>query len=289
MNNIEKSIKNIEEKVRVIVKELQIQEKEYKTWNGCCLCCIGIVTLPTIFLPIFFFNGLFTLMPNEAAVITLFGKYKGTVREAGYHWINPFCKVTIITLRQQNHDGALLKVNDKRGSPIEIDIVVVWRIVNPVAAIFQVLDYQKYIKMQCDGALRHLAASFSYDYSGEENEVTLLNGGSVINDFLVNELNDRLQFAGIICDEARVTHLMYAKEIAMAMLKRQQADALVGAKQKIVNGVTSIVKDTIKELQDTIKFTEDAKSKLAGNMLVVLCSENPTQPLMHLNQASSKE
>lgn len=283
-NDFGKNIKNIQEKVEVIVKELQIKEKEYQTWNGCFFCCIGYITLPTIFLPIFFFNGLFTLMPNQGAVITLFGKYKGNVREAGYHWVNPFCKVRVVSLRQQNHDGTLLKVNDKRGSPIEIDIVAVWRIVNPVAALFQVQDYMKYIKMQCDGALRHLAASFSYDQSGEENEVTLLNGGSRVNDFLVNELNDRLQFAGIVCDEARVTHLMYAKEITMAMLKRQQADALVGAKQKIVNGVTSIIKDTIHELQDTIQFTEDAKSKLAGNMLVVLCSENPTQPLMHLNQ-----
>lgn len=267
------------------LSQIAVEESPYYACNGCLILTFGLLTLPLLFISIPLLNGLFTLMPNEAAVITYCGKYQGTLRKPGFHWINPIAKKEIVSLRQRNHDGTRLTVNDKKGTPIEIDIVVVWRIVNPAAALFQVENYMKYISMQSEGALRQLAANFSYDKGEDENEITLMNGGEHVNQYLVNELNERLKFSGIICDEARVTHLKYAQEITMAMLKRQQADALISAKQKIVSGVTGIVKDTIDELQKNINFSDENKAKLAGNMLVVLCSENQTQPLMHLNQS----
>lgn len=265
---------------------IAIEEKTYHTWNGCVMLIFAIILAPILFISIPLCKGLFNLMPNEAAVVTYCGQYKGTIRKPGYHWINPGMQIEIVSLRQRNHDGTKLTVNDKRGTPIEIDIVVVWRIVNPAAALFQVENYLSYISMQSEGALRQLAANFAYDKGEDENEVTLMNGHEQVNQFLVNELNERLKFSGILCDEARVTHLRYAQEISSSMLKRQQADALIAAKQKIVNGVTGIIKETLSELEEKISLTDENKAKLAGNMLVVLCSENQTQPLMHLNQAS---
>ena len=266
---------------------ITVEEFPFYPCNGCCCLFIAIFFWPVLFFSIPLFCGLFKVMPNEAAVVTYCGQYKGTVRKPGFYWADPGAKVEIVSLRQRNHDGTRLAVNDKKGTPIEIDIVVVWRVVNAAAALFQVDDYCKYISMQSEGALRQLAANFSYDKGEDENEITLMNGGEHVNQFLVNELNERLKFSGIICDEARVTHLRYAQEISTSMLKRQQADALISAKQKIVNGVTGIVKETLIELEEKIQFTEDSKAKLAGNMLVVLCSEAQTQPLMHLNQMNS--
>jgi regulator of protease activity HflC (stomatin/prohibitin superfamily) len=268
------------------LSSIAIEEKTYHTCDGCVVLIFAIIFFPILFISIPLFTGLFNLMPNEAAVVTYCGKYKGTIRKPGYHWINPGAKIEIVSLRQRNHDGTKLTVNDKRGTPIEIDIVVVWRIVNPAAALFQVENYLNYISMQSEGALRQLAANFAYDKGEDENEVTLMNGHEQVNQFLVNELNERLKFSGILCDEARVTHLRYAQEISTSMLKRQQADALIAAKQKIVSGVTGIIKETLSELEEKISLTDENKAKLAGNMLVVLCSDNQTQPLMHLNQAS---
>ena len=264
---------------------IAIEERTYHTWNGCAMLALIIMFAPVLFFSIPLCYGLFNLMPNEAAVVTYCGQYKGTIRKPGYHWINPYMKVDVVSLRQRNHDGTKLTVNDKRGTPIEIDIVVVWRIVNPAAALFQVENYMSYISMQSEGALRQLAANFAYDKGEDEHEVTLMNGHEQVNQFLVNELNERLKFSGIFCDEARVTHLRYAQEISTSMLKRQQADALISAKQKIVNGVTGIIKETLTELEEKINLTDENKAKLAGNMLVVLCSESQTQPLMHLNQS----
>lgn len=266
---------------------LKIDELEYTTYDGCCMAFLGIILLPLIIPGIIILNGLFTLQPNEAAIITLFGKYKGTVKTAGYHWVNPWTKTQIISLRQQNLDGTTIYVNDKRGNPIEIAIVVVWRIVNPVDAVFQVENYFTYIKLQSEAALRHLATSFSYDHAGDENEITLLNGGEHVNVFLLTELNERLKSTGIIVDEARVNHLMYSKQITNVMLKRQQADATIAARKKIVDGATNIVRDTITELSRDINFSEDHKAKMASNLIVILCSETQTQPLMHLNSVTN--
>ena len=266
---------------------MQIEDVEYYTWDGCCMCFLGILLLPTIVGGIFILSGLFTIQPNESAVITRFGSYRGTVRISGYHWINPFSTVHLVSLRQQNLDGNTIYVNDKRGNPIEIAIVVVWRIVNPVDAIYQVENYQNYIKLQSEAALRHLATSFSYDHAGDENEITLLNGGDVVNNFLVKELNDRLKSTGIEVDEARLNHLMYSAQITNVMLKRQQADATIAARKKIVEGATSIVRDTINGLARDIQFTETQKATMASNLIVILTSETQTQPLMHLNAVSN--
>lgn len=266
---------------------LKLQEEEYYTYDGCCMACLGFLLLPLIIPSIIIFYGFFTLQPNEAAVVTLFGNYKGTVKIAGYHWINPWTSVQVVSLRQQNLNGQTIYVNDKRGNPIEIAIVVVWRIVNPVEAIFQVENYLTYITLQSEAALRHLATSFAYDHAGDENEITLLNGGDQVNNFLLNELNERLKPTGIIVDEARLFHLMYAKVITNVMLKRQQAEATIAARKKIVDGATMIVKETINGLSRDINFTEDQKAKMASNLLVVLCSETQTQPLMHLSNINN--
>lgn len=263
---------------------VHIEEVTYQTSDGCCMVFVSILLLPTIIGTIIICMGLFQLQPNQAAIITLFGKYKGTVKEAGYHFINPFASYSIVSLKQQNLDGKTIFVNDKRGNPIEIAIVVVWRIVRPVDAIFQVENYLSYVHLQSEAALRQLATSFAYDHAGDENEVTLLNGGDKVNNFLIKELNERLLATGIIVDEARLNHLMYAKEITTTMLKRQQADAQVAARKKIVEGATGIVRGTINSLSRDIKFSEDNKAAMASNLILVLCSETQTQPIMHLNR-----
>lgn len=263
---------------------VQINESPYSTYDGCCMVFISILLLPTVIGTIFICYGLFQLQPNQAAIITLFGKYKGTVREAGYHFINPFACYSIVSLKQQNLDGKTIYVNDKRGNPIEIAIVVVWRIVRPVDAIFQVENYLSYVYLQSEAALRQLATSFSYDHAGNEDEITLLNGGDKVNNFLVKELNERLIATGIVVDEARLNHLMYAKEITTTMLKRQQADAQVAARKKIVEGATGIVRGTINNLSKDIQFSEENKAAMASNLILVLCSETQTQPIMHLNK-----
>ena len=264
-------------------KLAEIDEAIYSTWDGCCMLFVSILLIPLIFIGFFMMKGLFTLNPNESAIITLFGKYKGTVKEAGYHWINPFCQIHVVSLRQHNLDGKTIFVNDKRGNPIEIAIVVVWRIVNPVDALFQVQNYFQYINLQSEAALRQLATTFAYDHAGDEDEVTLLNGGEYVNNYLVKELNERLSATGIAVDEARVNHLMYAKEITQVMLKRQQADAQIAARKKIVDGATGIVRETIVNLSKDINFSEDHKATMASNLILILCSETQTQPLMHLN------
>lgn len=248
---------------------------------------LAILLAPLIIPSIILCKGLFQLEPNEAAILTLFGRYVGTVRTPGYHFVNPCVTLTIVSLRQQNLDGNTIYVNDKRGNPIEIAIVVVWRVVRPVEAIFQVQNYQEYIKLQSEAALRYLATSYAYDHAGDENEITLLNGGEEVNNFLLKELSERLKSTGIAVDEARVNHIRYAKEITTIMLKRQQAEATIAARRKIVDGATNIVRDTVNGLSKDIDFTEDSKAKLASNLIVILCSETNTQPLMHLNNIST--
>lgn len=266
----------------------KIEEVEYETWDGCCFFCLGCFCIPLVIPAFLIWGSCFTLEPNQAAIISIFGKYKGTVKKPGYHFINIFAKYTIISLKQNNLNGNTIFVNDKRGNPIEIAIVLVWRVINPVEAVYQVEDYRTYIELQSEAALRFLAASFAYDHAGDEEEITLLNGTDHVNDFLLKELNARLEKTGIIVDEARLNHLMYSKQITNVMLKRQQADATIAARKKIVEGATSIVRDTINELSRDIKFTEDHKAKMASNLIVILCSETQTQPLMHLNAISNE-
>jgi regulator of protease activity HflC (stomatin/prohibitin superfamily) len=227
--------------------------------------------------------GFFSLQPNESRVLILFGAYKGTVRRSGFHWVNPFySKRSKISLRMRNLNGKQLKVNDKRGNPIEIAAVVVWKVKDTAQAAFDVDDYENYVEVQSESAVRHLATSYAYD-QGEEDEFTLRGGGDEVNLALTKELQERLSKAGVLVEEARITHLAYAPEIAQAMLRRQQAEAIIAARTKIVHGAVSMVELALKELKekDVIEFDHERKASMVSNLLVVLCGEAEVSPVIN--------
>ena len=227
-------------------------------------------------------GGFFTLQPNEARVLVLFGEYRGTARESGFHWTNPFMRKMPISLRARNLNGEKLKVNDKRGNPIEIAAVVVWRVADTAQASFDVENCGEYVRIQSETAVRHLATSFAYDH-GEENEITLRSGGEEVQALLRNELQDRLSKAGVVVDDARLTHLAYAPEIASAMLRRQQAEAVIAARQKIVHGAVSMVDMALKELaiKDVVHLDDERKAAMVSNLMVVLCGEADVHPVIN--------
>jgi len=227
-------------------------------------------------------NGFFTLQPNEAAVLILFGAYKGTVRDSGFSFTNPFNKKLKISLRARNLNGEKLKVNDKRGNPVEIAVVVVWRVRDTAQAVFDVDSYENYVRIQSESALRHVASSYAYD-EGEADELTLRGGSDGVSAALTHELSDRLAKAGVEVDEARLTHLAYAPEIAQAMLRRQQAEAVIAARQKIVHGAVSMVEMALKELSDkrVVNLDEERKAAMVSNLLVVLCGESEAHPVIN--------
>ncbi len=227
-------------------------------------------------------NGYFTLQPNEARVLILFGSYCGTVRESGWHWTNPLNTKLRISLRSRNLDAEKLKVNDKRGNPIEIAAVVVWRVQDTAQAVFDVEQYQQYVKIQSESAVRHLASSYVYDH-GEGSEITLRGGMDEVMGTLRVELQERVGKAGVVIEEARLTHLAYAPEVAGLMLRRQQAEAIIDARQKIVHGAVSMVQMALKELQEkeVIQLDEERKASMVSNLLVVLCSEHDTHPVIN--------
>ena len=226
--------------------------------------------------------GFFTLQPNEACVLILFGAYRGTERASGFHWTNPFNKKEKVSLRARNLNSEKLKVNDKRGNPIEIAAVVVWRVRDTAQAAFDVDDYESYVRIQSESAVRHLASAYSYDH-GEDNEVTLQSGRDEIAGALRQELEDRLRKAGVLVEEARLTHLAYAPEIASAMLRRQQAEAVIAARQKIVHGAVSMVDMALRELAEksVIHLDEERKAAMVSNLLVVLCGEAEVHPVVN--------
>jgi regulator of protease activity HflC (stomatin/prohibitin superfamily) len=227
--------------------------------------------------------GHFTLQPNEARVLILFGAYRGTVRTSGFHWANPFyAKHTKVSLRAHNLNTEKIKVNDKRGNPIEIAAVVVWRIEDTAQACFDVVDYEKYVTIQSESAVRHLASSYAYDH-GEENEVTLRSGGDDVAAALKKELQERLGKAGVFVEEARIMHLAYAPEIAQVMLRRQQAEAVIAARQKIVHGAVSMVEMALRELADknVVKLDDERRAAMVSNLLVVLCGEAEVTPVVN--------
>jgi hypothetical protein len=226
--------------------------------------------------------GLFTLQPNEAAVLILFGAYKGTVRDSGFFWANPFNKRIRISLRARNFNGDKLKVNDKRGNPVEIAAVVVWRVQDTAQACFDVDSYEHYVAVQSESAVRHLASGYAYD-DGEQNEITLRGGSDDVSAALREELNQRLTKAGVHVEEARITHLAYAPEIAQAMLRRQQAEAVIAARQKIVHGAVSMVEMALKELAEkhVVNLDEERKAAMVSNLLVVLCGEAEVHPVVN--------
>jgi regulator of protease activity HflC (stomatin/prohibitin superfamily) len=227
-------------------------------------------------------GGLFSQQPNEARVLTLFGAYRGTERQAGLRWTNPFYSKRRVSLRARNLNGEKLKVNDKRGNPIEIAAVVVWRVRDTYQAIFDVENFDAYVHVQSESAVRHLASSYAYDH-GEEHELTLRSSVDEVCAALQKELQDRVAKAGVIIDEARLTHLAYAPEIAGVMLRRQQAEAIIDARQKIVHGAVSMVKMALHDLaeQEVLQLDEERKASMVSNLLVVLCGEKDTQPVVN--------
>ena len=226
--------------------------------------------------------GFFTLQPNEAAVLVLFGAYRGTVRDSGFFFTNPFNRRLKISLRARNFNGEKLKVNEKRGNPIEIAAVVVWRVQDTAQAMFDVDSYDNYVNIQSESAVRHVASSYAYD-DGEPNEVTLRGGADEVSAALTRELQERLAKAGVQVEEARLTHLAYAPEIAQAMLRRQQAEAVIAARQKIVHGAVSMVEMALNELsaKRVVVLDEERKAAMVSNLLVVLCGESEAHPVIN--------
>ncbi|MBE0664393.1 MAG: SPFH domain-containing protein [Candidatus Aminicenantes bacterium] len=231
--------------------------------------------------------GYFTLQPNEAKVLVLFGKYKGTVRSDGFHWTNPLQltyprSTYTLSLRIRNFEIDKLKVNDKRGNPIEIAAVVVWHVEDTAHALFDVDHYEHYVKIQSDAALRHLANCYPYDH-GEEEEMTLRSGMDEVAQVLKKELQERLAKAGVRVEETRLTHLAYAPEIASAMLRRQQAEAIIAARRKIVHGAVSMVEMALEDLESkkVVNLDEERKAAMVSNLLVVLCAEAEVTPVIN--------
>jgi regulator of protease activity HflC (stomatin/prohibitin superfamily) len=234
------------------------------------------------FVTAIFTAGFFTLQPNEARVLILFGEYKGTVRTSGFHWTNPFNRKLLISLRARNLNGERLKVNDKRGNPIEIAAVVVWRVEDTAQAVFDVESYTEFVRIQSESAVRHLASAYAYDH-GEENEMTLRAGQEEVQLALQRELQERLAKAGVYVEEARLTHLAYAPEIASAMLRRQQAEAVIAARQKIVHGAVSMVSMALQELgeKNVVHMDDERKAAMVSNLMVVLCGESEVHPVIN--------
>jgi regulator of protease activity HflC (stomatin/prohibitin superfamily) len=257
-------------------------------------------------------NGFFTLQPNQARVLVLFGAYKGTVRASGFHWGNPFYTNgsqpvaptqqkpdaapasgprrlgrNKVSLRARTLNGDKLKVNDRRGNPIEIAAVVVWRVEDTAKATFDVDDYRNYVSTQSESALRHLASLYAYDNIEDEKsalaETTLRSNVDEVSRALRTELHERLGKAGVVVDEARLTHLAYAPEIAQVMLRRQQAEAVIAARQKIVHGAVSMVDMALQDLaaKKVVELDDERRAAMVSNLMVVLCSESEVHPVVN--------
>lgn len=226
--------------------------------------------------------GLFTVNPNEGVVLQLFGAYRGTVKDSGLRWANPFYSKKRISQRVRNFESAKLKVNDTDGNPIEIAAVVVWRVVDTAEAVFEVDDYENYMKVQTEAAVRNLATRYPYD-AHEEHQVSLRGNTTEIAKELKREIQERLSKAGVESIEARISHLAYAPEIASAMLRRQQAGAIIAARQKIVEGAVGMVEMALDMLGKSrmVTLDEERKAAMVSNLLVVLCADREAQPVVN--------
>ncbi len=240
--------------------------------SGLLLLILGFVMFP----------GNFTVQPNQAVVLQLFGRYVGTVKDAGLRWSNPFYSKKKVSLRVRHFETNHLKVNDHDGNPIEIAAVVVWRVVDSAEATFQVDDYSHYVRVQAEAALRNLATVYSYD-GHDTNDISLRGSTDVVADRLKTEIQSRLSVAGVEITEARITHLAYAPEIAAAMLQRQQAGAIIAARAKIVEGAVGMVEMALEQLNQraVVSLDEERKAAMVSNLLVVLCSERNVQPVVN--------
>jgi regulator of protease activity HflC (stomatin/prohibitin superfamily) len=243
------------------------------------------VAVPALILGIIALAGLYMLHPNQAAVLTLFGAYTGSDRNAGLRWANPLAIKKKISLRDRNLNAPVLKVNDQRGNPIEISAVVVWRVRDSAQAMFQVDDYEAYVRVQAEAAIRHLATCYAYD-EGEDIDagaITLRGGQDSVGEALKQELQARFGDAGVDVLDAKISHLAYAPEIAQVMLRRQQAEAIISARSKIVHGAVSMVEAALKGLseREIVTLDDERKAAMVSNLLVVLCSDRETQPVVN--------
>jgi len=244
-------------------------------WLGIVLIVLFILILP----------GFFTLQPNKAMVLILFGAYKGTVKENGFMWVNPFMTKQKISLRVRNFENKPLKVNDKIGNPVMVGTIVVWQVEDTFKATFDVNDYENFVHLQTDAAVRKMAGKYPYDdFEAEDAEITLRSGVEEVNHSLEEEIIDRLKHAGIKVIEARISHLAYSSEIASAMLQRQQATAIVAARRKIVDGAVGMVEMALEDLKlkGIIDFEEDKKAAMVSNLMVVLCSDRSASPVLNV-------
>jgi regulator of protease activity HflC (stomatin/prohibitin superfamily) len=238
------------------------------------------VAIPALWL--FLLNGFFMVAPNEAKVLQLFGNYVGTAKEPGLRWTNPFFKKTKISLRVRNFESGQLKVNDRDGNPVEIAAVVVWRVVETAEASFEVDDYQNYVRVQSEAALRNAATSYPYD-SHEEHVDSLRGSTGIVAEHLKKEVQGRLEKAGVEVLEARFSHMAYAQEIAAAMLQRQQAGAIIAARKLIVEGAVGMVEMALEQLshKGVVQLDEERKAAMVSNLLVVLCGDKGAQPVVN--------
>ena len=254
----------------------------------------GIVTarnafvIPAVLIGVaiaFIAGGFFMLQPNEAGVLTLFGDYLGTERRAGLRWTLPWNIRKKVSVRTRNHNVETLKVNDKRGNPVEIAAVVVWRVEDTAQALFDVDDFEQFVKVQCESGLRHVATHYDYDegVDHDDKQVTLRGGAEVVADALREEVQLRVQQAGVKIEEAKLTHLAYAPEIAGAMLRRQQAEAVIAARTLIVAGAVGMVEMALKSLSEknVVELDDERRAAMVSNLMVVLCSERDTQPVVN--------
>lgn len=242
---------------------------------------LGIVSVLLFFLSV---KGLVIVDPNNSCVLVLFGAYKGSIRDNGFFWVNPFYNTTKVSLRARNFDSEPIKVNDKIGNPIKIGFVLVWKVAETYKAVFEVDDYQHFVLVQSDAALRKLAGLYPYDNLEDHDAVmTLRSGGEEVNDELEREIRERLAIAGIFVIEARINYIAYAEEIANAMLRRQQATAVVAARFKIVEGAVSMVQMALEQLSDKniVNLDEEKKASMVSNLMVVLCSDKDATPVVN--------
>lgn len=268
---------------------------------GAMAYILGVVGLVLTF---FIWAGVKQLEPNEAHVMVFFGEYKGTFRRTGFYWVNPFLEAKKVSLRARNLNVEPIKVNDKVGNPILIGLVLVWRLKDTYKALFEIDSqtmasksneagasvagrmkaFEDFVRVQSDAALRQVAGLYAYDNNeGGENELTLRNGGEEVNEQLVQKLNERLAMAGMEVMEARINYLAYAPEIAAVMLRRQQASAIISAREKIVEGAVSMVKMALDRLDtdEIVELDEEKKAAMVSNLLVVLCADEPAQPVIN--------
>jgi regulator of protease activity HflC (stomatin/prohibitin superfamily) len=239
---------------------------------------LGVISL------VLLLKGVYMLQPNQSTLLMLFGEYRGTDYSTGLRWANPFFNKTKVSLRLRNFNSEKLKVNDKRGNPIEIAAAVVWRVNNTARAVLDIDHYEHYVPIQAEAALRHLANEYAYDHVDEDGqEMTLRGGGDELIAKLKNELQARFEKAGLMVEDARLTHLAYAPEIAGAMLRRQQAEAVIGARKQIVAGAVGMVEMALASLTErgVVDLDPERRAAMVSNLLVVLCAETEAQPVIN--------